>query len=343
MLDAFRRIVHYFIAVFCHYSGLDAWCRRRRGTGLAVLMFHRVRDERDPYPLSITPQSFVRLVRWLRRRDLLVDLDSGLAGLQQTDAGTRYALTFDDGYRDNLALLDIPDGVPPAVFYLATAHIGGESVWAYRLAHALQQRSVEVADLEDIGLGTWPLNDSAAENALLEHLNRELKQLPFPLLDSQMNAIVARMAPRLDRDQSDQMLSWDEVRKLHNAGITIGAHTVNHAILSRIDIDRAREEIGRSREQIEREIAHAPRHFAYPNGSEGDYGPRDIELVRQIGFASAVTTIEGVNTRDEDRYQLRRHNVYEQRFRSPFGWLSQALFFSGTSGVLDWLRTRTGN
>src|SRR5690348_5502160 len=129
MPEALRRLARWSIAVLCHYSGADALYRHLRGPALAILMFHRVRDEPDPYPLSITHSKFLAILRWLRRGNYLTALDTGLKALAAGAPGTRYALTFDDGYRDNLALLEAP-GPPPAVVYLATGHIGGEPIWA---------------------------------------------------------------------------------------------------------------------------------------------------------------------------------------------------------------------
>ena len=71
-----------------------------------------------------------------------------------------------------------------------------------------------------------------------------------------------------------------------------------------------------------------------------DFGERDVRTVREAGFSTAVTTVEGTNRRNADPYRLLRHNVHEQRYRAPSGRLSPALFFSETSGLLGWLRLR---
>ena len=334
-----RLLARWAIAVLCHYSGADALYRHLRGPALAILMFHRIRDEPDPYPLSITRAKFMAILRWLRQGNYLTGLDTGLEALAAGAPGTRYALTFDDGYHDNLALLEAPEP-PPAVVYLATGHIGGEPIWAYRLAAAVAARRNRRIDLQDMALGRWNLDDDRAAADFLNDVVERLKALPADALEQSIAVICIRLDPAPEAAAAGKdMLDWPQAQRLHGAGIEIGAHTVHHAILSRIGEDAAREEVVRSRDEVGRHVA-PPRHFAYPNGSPQDFGERDVQLVRSAGFATAVSTIEGVNRPGADPYRLRRHNVHEQRFHSPLRQFSRALFFSETSGILDWLRTR---
>lgn len=339
MASELRLLARWAIALMCHYSGADALYRRLRGPALAILMFHRIRDEPDPYPLSITRSKFLAILHWLRHGNYLTGLDTGLQALAAGAPGTRYALTFDDGYRDNLALLEAPEP-PPAVVYLATGHIGGDPIWAYRLAGAVAARSNNRIDLRDMALGCWSIDDGKSAIGFLNDVGERLKMLPAEALERSVAEICARLDPApLSPGLDSGMLDWAQAQRLHRAGIEIGAHTVHHAILSRVGESAAREEVVGSRDAISERVA-PPRHFAYPNGSTADFGERDVELVRSAGFATAVSTIEGVNRPGADPYRLRRHNIHEQRFHSPLRRFSRALFFSETSGILDWLRTR---
>lgn len=339
MSSNLRLLARWTIAVLCHYSGADALYRHLRGPALTILMFHRIRDEPDPYPLSITRAKFMAILRWLRRGRYLTGLDTGLDALAAGASGTRYALTFDDGYRDNLALLELPEP-PPAVVYLATGHIGGEPIWAYRLAAAVSARRNSRIDLRDMSLGHWNLDGDRSAVGFLNDVVERLKVLPAAALERSLAAICARLDPEpAVLAGRDAMLEWTQAEQLHRAGIEIGAHTVHHAILSRIGDDAAREEVMGSRDAVTGHIA-PPRHFAYPNGGPEDFGERDMQLVRNAGFATAVSTVEGVNRPGANPYRLRRHNVHEQRFHSPLRQFSRALFFSETSGILDWMRTR---
>ncbi|QOY61980.1 polysaccharide deacetylase family protein [Lysobacter sp. H21R4] len=338
---AITRWLTYLVAVASHYSGVDRLYRAFAGGGLVVLMLHRVRDEPDPYPLSITPASLRQLVGWIRREGSLTSLDDGLRSLHEPrGAGTAYALTFDDGYRDNLRLTEADLAGVPALVYLATGHVGGDPIWAYRLIHAIVARRHDQLNAAELGVGQFDLADPLDRQRAYELLPARLKQLSPTELEDWMERIGQQLQPARPAPERREMLDWNDVRKLASRGIGIGGHTRGHVMLSQVDEKTAREEIRGSCEHIRRELGSAPRHFAYPNGTSEDFGDRDARLVREAGFASAATTIEGVNRFGTDPYRLRRYNVYEHRYRSPSGRLSKALFMSDTSGLLSWFKTR---
>jgi hypothetical protein len=51
------------------------------------------------------------------------------------------------------------------------------------------------------------------------------------------------------------------------------------------------------------------RHFAFPYGRSGDCGPRDFELARQAGFASAATSRKGLIRYGQDPFQPPRNTL----------------------------------
>lgn len=74
---------------------------------LAILNYHNI----DSVPagmrmpqLYVSPDAFDRQLWWLRRLGFVgVSLSQGMRRLQESDAGRCVALTFDDGYADNLS------------------------------------------------------------------------------------------------------------------------------------------------------------------------------------------------------------------------------------------------
>jgi peptidoglycan/xylan/chitin deacetylase (PgdA/CDA1 family) len=336
------RWARYAIALGAHYSGVDAVYRRATGAGLVVLMLHRLRDEPDPYPLSMSNAGFRQLVRWLRKRNALVGLEDGLHALSELQQPrVNYAITFDDGYRDNLGLLDLQGRreAVPAVVYVATGHVGGEPIWAYRLQHAVEARTRDRLDLGALGLGHFDLSEVMDRERLYALLPQRLKRLEPHELEACVDGIAEQTQPQPPSSGSE-MLDWPDIRTLDAHGVRIGAHTRHHVLLSRVDAHAARAEILGSQADIAEATDLPPAHFAYPNGGAGDFSERDVRIVREAGFATAVTSIEGTNRPGVDPYRILRHNVHENRYRSPSGRLSRALFFSETSGLLGWLRTR---
>lgn len=335
--------LRYLLALGSHYSGMDQLYRWANGPGLVVLMLHRLRDEDDPQPLSISVDSLEDMLSWLRRRNALVGLDDGLGALEERNGRkTLYAITLDDGYRDNLGLIDGSLEAVPAIIYMATQHIGEDPVWIYRLVHAVESRTSHQVDLSGLGLGQYNLSDAFDRRRLLAQAPPCLKLLAPYELEGWIDNLYRQTRPYPESPKRHAMLDWDDARKLHAHGIQIGAHTRHHVLLSQVDEATAREEIEGSRDDIAVELGNPPLHFAYPNGTLEDFGERDMHLVKQAGFRTATTTIEGVNRHGVDPFRLLRYNVHESRFLSPFGHQSLALFYSETSGLLGWFRARIG-
>ena len=90
-------------------------------------------------------------------------------------------------------------------------------------------------------------------------------------------------------------MNWDEIRQLAAHPLaTIGAHTVHHYNLKRLAREDALAEIRDSAARISQETGTRPHHFAYPYGYAAAVGAREVELAREAGFVSAVTTRHGV-------------------------------------------------
>ncbi|MGN7157515.1 glycosyltransferase [Dietzia cercidiphylli] len=331
----------YALAVVGHYLGVDALIRRAGGPGLVLLMFHRFSDAPDPHPITVRPVTFQRIATWCRARGVLVDLDTGLRALDERWPGTRYAVTVDDGYRDNLEPLACLGAPVPATLYVATGHIGGDTLWPYALSDAVARSPHRSVDLELLGPGTVHLDSPGRRQVALERLVAALKTVPYADFATTLSGVLATLDADVPPRIGD-MLTWDQVRRLHRLGVEIGAHTVHHPILANADDRAAAAEIRGSRDHLAAALGTPPRHFAYPNGGAGDFLERDVATIVDAGFSSAVTTVEGVNRVTTDRFRLLRVNMHEGRFRTPAGRLSRALFFSETSGVVAWARRRAG-
>ncbi len=339
MIHEFLPMAKYAFALLAHYSGADSLYRWLSGPSLAVLMYHRLRDDYDPAPLSTSPATFGHHVHWLRTRQWLVSLEDGCRHLSTRRRGPRYALTFDDGYMDNLHILAVSPP-PPATLYVVTSLIGGSSLWYYRMAHAIQNAGNDVLDLGFLGLGEVRVDDAGEYPQLLQRIADRIKALPPLDVEPTVARIIELASPVEPMPEAGEMLGWDGISELQTHGIEIGAHTHTHPLLSRTDADHSREEITVSTSVLRHGLGRQPRHFAYPNGRAEDFGQREVDLLREAGYSTAVTTVEQLNRPGTDRFRIGRINANEARFRSPRGRLSRALFFSETSGLLGWLRQR---
>lgn len=283
----------------------------RRGR-LSILIYHRVLERDDPFaPWGIGIEGFAAQMASLRSHFNVIPLSEAVERLCSASLPPRAAaVTFDDGYRDNLTVA-LPilrrHGIPATVF-VASGFLDGGRMWNDTVAEAL--RAVDGPfDLTDLNLGSFDLTTQAARVAGFRELLQKLKYLPHRQRIEAAAAIAERCGTDLPRDL---MLTSDELRSLHSAGVEIGGHTISHPILAGLDDDSARVEIAQNRERLQ-EIVRAPIPlFAYPNGRPGrDYTAAHVRMVRECGYAGAVSTAAGVSMRNSDVYQLPRFTPWD--------------------------------
>lgn len=92
-------------------------------------------------------------------------------------------------------------------------------------------------------------------------------------------------------------------RAWHQAGMEIGSHTRTHAKLTELPEAAARREIEDSKAELEQALDCEVRHFCYPYGS---FTPEHRDMARLAGYATATTTQRGRVHAKDDAYTLKR-------------------------------------
>ena len=86
-------------------------------------------------------------------------------------------------------------------------------------------------------------------------------------------------------------MSWEMLRELQSAGVTIGSQTHTHPHLYRESPEKVREEIQLSNDYFIKELGMRPELFAYPFG---EYSSFVIEIVKEAGFVAAFGQNSGI-------------------------------------------------
>lgn len=118
--------------------------------------------------------------------------------------------------------------------------------------------------------------------------------------------------------QFGSYLSWDQIRELRDAGVTIGHHTRTHAHLPTLSEAAVRAEIAEASARFEAELGAAPELFAYPYG---EYTLAIQGIVAEAGFAAAFGQHSGPVHAGDDGFGLPRFALNEayggiDRFRT---------------------------
>jgi poly-beta-1,6-N-acetyl-D-glucosamine N-deacetylase len=90
--------------------------------------------------------------------------------------------------------------------------------------------------------------------------------------------------------------------------VTIGSHSVNHALLPNCNDDELRKEISDSKRDLEQWTGRPVRVFSYPNG---DFDKRTARVLAEAGYSLAFTTEEHPITVADNPYYLPRFSIMD--------------------------------
>lgn len=286
---------------------------------IAILRYHAICDEAGYEYASpgicVTPAAFDTHVSYLAANYAVLPLPEIVKHVRAGQAlpVNTVAITFDDGYADNLTAARILNrhGVS-ATFYITAGCLHGDApFWPSEVRYL-----VAAAPGEELRLRTatdtvvLPLATTADRQKTVRAINKLMKSNVIPARDEireQLRDAAGR--PELPR----HMLTWDELAQMRDLGMTIGAHTYTHANLPSAGLTDATREITEAKARLERELGTPVTMFSYPNGgAERYYTPELQRVVADAGFAAATSSHNAFASRDSDLYALERIEVEER-------------------------------
>jgi peptidoglycan/xylan/chitin deacetylase (PgdA/CDA1 family) len=319
MVKSLRQFVPIFAssAAFGKVVALLDQTGGERPNLLRVLTYHRVdapqaRPWLDPVLISASPEVFEVQMKYISANYQPISVFDVLEALEKDDRmilpRRAVLVTFDDAYQDfeQHAWPVLKRYRIPVTLFVPTAFPDHPErlFWWDRLFHALHStvKNEIITPIGTLAIGT-DMERSQANLRLKNHI----KSLPNNLAI----AFVEDVEGQLDiAPQANCVLSWKELRKLAQEGVTLGPHTQTHPIMNHIPPSAMQNEALDSLYDLQREIGETPPVFAYPSGF---HNTEVVNAVRAAGFKLAFTTERGINILGrDDPLQLQRINVGAQ-------------------------------
>ncbi|KQT51619.1 hypothetical protein ASG47_01660 [Devosia sp. Leaf420] len=268
-----------------------------------IFTLHRVLPEPPPAfspnaILQIEPDFLDYTIE--RLRDLGIDiitLDEAMERLAAQNKPRPFVvLTFDDAYRDNLqyALPILSGHEAPFTLYVPTAFADGVGEIWWQAIEDIIARQEAVAFTENGDVEYVDTSTTAKKKDAFSRLYWHMRKMPEPARRALLAEFCRNYGYDLEKQCRDLIMTWQELRLFAGDPLcTIGAHTVHHYELAKLSADDARQEISQSVDVIEAQFGLRPEHFSYPLGGSLSCGPREFDIVRDLGFKTAVTTRPG--------------------------------------------------
>ena len=270
--------------------------KKRFASRALILMYHRVAEVgSDPWSLCVKPRHFGEHLEVLQKYGRPMQLQQLVQALRDGNLPHRaVAITFDDGYADNLynakPLLESYN--IPATVFLTTGYIRCDrEFWWDELDRILLQPGIlpkKICLKIDGTTHQWELGEASYYNEDEYQRCRHLKawdgkpgsrhflcyslwHLLHPLPEDErrkaLNEIMTWASTEPAIRPAYRSLSLEEVGTITQGKLVeVGAHSVTHPNLSKLTVASQLDEIQRSKAYLEEILDRPVTSFAYPYG-----------------------------------------------------------------------------
>jgi peptidoglycan/xylan/chitin deacetylase (PgdA/CDA1 family) len=301
-----------------------------------IFMYHRVLPKElaqgTDIPVQsgmyVTPASLRLHLSYLKAHFTIIPLAELVRRLKVGEDISRCAvLTFDDGWLDNYtyAYPILKELKVPATIFLASGFIGTTRwFWPENIAWAVlsvRSKRIDISMLPDALLhllkSDTHMNMEVEES--IERIVVEMKSWDEPQRLSVAKSC-ALLREKTTGESERLLMNWDEVREMSQSRlVSFGSHTVSHALLDQLPVEKIQQEVVECAEDIQSHIHASAELFAYPNGN---YTQQVSSILSTSGITAAVTTKRGLVKKDSPLLELPRIAVHEDisYTRALFQW-----------------------
>jgi peptidoglycan/xylan/chitin deacetylase (PgdA/CDA1 family) len=296
--------------------------------------------------MLVSAETLERQIDKLARVYDIVNMDDAMREASEEGGKNRKptaVISFDDGYegvyRHAFGILR-RKGVPFTLFTV-TDPIGTNEILVHdRLFIMITRWMTAYSDPVHKLARLFPeKNIYGAHRAGLKSLSPSVMGITRAILTSYSQETTLKALRAMEADLGDpgpavegmRLLTWEMIREMHAAGVTIGSHSRSHAFLTNESLARVVDEVKGSKDALEAKLSAPVDFFAYPNG---DYDSDIKKIVMQSGYKHAFT-ICGCHDGVQPMGSVPRGVLWEDSGKNAFGRLSTQLLTSEAEGSFE--------
>lgn len=285
-----------------------------------VVNYHYVHDlpaserGRGVYPCSVA--DFDKQISGLSQKFKIVSVPELYKAAQSDAPGKFCAITFDDGLRDHY------DNVLPILkkygvsgtFFIITSTFDGRVPVAHKLHQIRSKLSIpELIKKYNEFMPARPIPTDALidkneryDDILTSNFKTTIARLPREEADKFLAHLISELGWKESEMAKKLFITPEEVRKMSEAGMEIGAHSDSHdslAVLSEVEVER---DVVQSMKVLTELLGNGVPVFSYPHGQ---FKPERLAIFEKAGFCLGVTTERRAVSKADSPMTLPRYDT----------------------------------
>lgn len=292
---------------------------------MKAIMYHYVRpyDPTYPYFRYLDVNDFIRQLEFLGNHYGFVSEEEFLECVSEARPNRGVVLTFDDGFVDHYqhVLPELKRLGLWGIFYIPTAPLTTDRILDVHRIHLLLGRygGQEIADalngllrdemltpglVEEFGSSTYVQQDNEAS---VNFVKRTLNYfIDIMYRTSVIDDLMSIYFPNEGELLQSVYMSKASLSEMHEEGMTLGSHSVNHQVMSRLTMEDQESEIRESFHMLETiRGSSSTKTFCYPYGGFQTFSLETESLLERASCQFSFN----VESRDISQMDLaeRRH------------------------------------
>lgn len=262
----------------------------------------------------VQPEMFRRQLQFLKAHYQVIHPEDFLAWIEQGKQLPPRAVlvTCDDGLLNTLTdMLPVLQSESLSCLFFVTGASCGlkpSMLWYEELYHLMSSGQLDGPELQ-LPSGDEP-EPPGSFQARWWSMVRRASRLDATARADWMDLVRSHRETQAFRSEKRwRLMNSAELKALAEAGMSIGAHTLSHPVLSLCSEEEARHEIQQSKNDLELALGRRVWAFAYPFGNSSTIGEREVALAREAGFTCAFLNVEHWRAGPANSFALPRIHV----------------------------------
>jgi len=235
---------------------------------------------------------FKRCIQWLKKNGyFFISVDQLIQCVQNQQEIPKGAvwISVDDGWKDNIQHMIpvINEYKIPVTFFIATDPVEDQGIFWWTFLEKFKVKFINGSKINSMDFKRIKEKD---RRIIIQDLKKKHKK-KIPRRDA-MEVVEVKLLAR-------------------NPLITIGSHTVHHAMTINCTDDELMYEIKESKKKLQKWTNKDIKYFSYPNGS---FDGRERKILKEAGYKLAVTDKKRFISKNEDLYLIPRIGIKDRVF-----------------------------